>query len=224
MYSQQQAYLQPEPGMTTGEKVLLAVFVLVALYFLYVWFGTGTFGGTAQPTTPAPVTPQPVGGPVSVSDVPPGSTVAGQPVNPSVGAVPISGGAVAMPAIVPSVMPPLSSGVPRTADGLPVASPTLQVTPAQSPRWHFYQGLDSNSANLGHFPGTLAEMKAKCNSEPTCLGFNNNGYMKSSLAPRNTWYTWTTVPGRGFRVHAERAGALLANDPNLLNGAVSEFD
>ena len=70
----------------------------------------------------------------------------------------------------------------------------------KKPKWVFYQGLDSNLGDIGQFPGTLPEIKAKCLSEPLCKGFNDNGWIKSTIRPIEEWYRWTDDPNKGFRL------------------------
>lgn len=86
-------------------------------------------------------------------------------------------------------------------------------------KWRFFQGVDSNGNDIGNYPGSLAEIKAKCNSMPNCKGFNDNGWIKHTLLPRSDWdkYKWTTEPNKGFRVHSDRV-------PELATQGVPEFE
>lgn len=67
-------------------------------------------------------------------------------------------------------------------------------------KWYFYQGLDSSQNDIGQYPGTLAEIKKKCLSEPTCKGFNDNGWIKHKIRPIDEWSHWTDNPEQGFRL------------------------
>ena len=41
--------------------------------------------------------------------------------------------------------------------------------------------IDSPGSDIGHYPGnTVDQLKAICNRNPTCLGFNSNGNRFSS--------------------------------------------
>ncbi len=83
------------------------------------------------------------------------------------------------------------------------------VTPLPSPRrpkWMFYQGKDSGGNDIGNFPGSLEQIKAKCESLPNCKGFNDNGWIKHtlSMSALTSGGNWTSDPNKGFRVHADR--------------------
>ena len=67
-------------------------------------------------------------------------------------------------------------------------------------KWYFYQGMDSGQNDIGQFPGTLAEIKKKCLSEPACKGFNDNGWIKHKIRPVDEWVRWTDAPEQGFRL------------------------
>ena len=54
-------------------------------------------------------------------------------------------------------------------------------------------------------------------SQPNCVGFNDNGWMKNSLNPYNSWVHWTDDPKLGFRVNLSRTAI-----PDV--SGVSEFD
>lgn len=109
--------------------------------------------------------------------------------------------------------------IPTTgAKPLPSPAPTT-TTPVQqkTAKWMFYQGLDSGDNDIGPFGDTLPNMKAKCLSMPDCKGFNDNGWMKHTLRPKNEWYNWTSEPTKGFRVPVGRVAT-------LPDGGVPEFD
>lgn len=105
----------------------------------------------------------------------------------------------------PAATPPVASGntgiVPPASTPAPIAPPAAPKT-----QWMFYQGLDSGDNDIHGipFPGTLASIKQKCLDTPSCLGFNDNGWIKYSIRPKSQWYGWTGNPAQGFRINVDR--------------------
>ena len=97
------------------------------------------------------------------------------------------------------------------APGPAPAPAPAPAAPVATPKWQFYQGVDSNFGDIDSNPsmpgdqpytGNLAQLKQTCLSIPSCKGFNDNGWLKSTLQPRSDWdnYRWTSDPTKGFRV------------------------
>lgn len=87
---------------------------------------------------------------------------------------------------------------------LPQPAPKPITPVAPTPKWMFYQGLDSTGNDIGNFPGDVATLKAKCLSMPDCKGFNDNGWLKNTLIPKASWLPWTNEANKGFRVPSDR--------------------
>lgn len=116
----------------------------------------------------------------------------------------------------PSTTPPATSSPPATTSGntgiVPPASTPAPIAPPAAPKtkWMFYQGVDSGALpgipgnDIGQFPGTLASIKQKCLDTPSCLGFNDNGWIKYAINPKSQWYGWTGNPAQGFRINVDR--------------------
>ena len=72
-----------------------------------------------------------------------------------------------------------------------------------SNNYSFHQGKDSHGYDIEKywFEGiTIDHMKARCDADPKCLGFNSNGWMKKYLRPESDWNHWTNVETKGFYV------------------------
>ena len=53
--------------------------------------------------------------------------------------------------------------------------------------------------DLVHLEGkTVDELKTFCSNDPSCLGFNTKGWVKTSLLPKFKWNYWTSDPSKGF--------------------------
>ena len=53
----------------------------------------------------------------------------------------------------------------------------------------FYYGLDSNDGDIKDIPGqTVAQLKIYCDSDPNCVGFNTNEWVKDAMKPQSQWY------------------------------------
>ena len=67
----------------------------------------------------------------------------------------------------------------------------------------FYQGQDSAQGDISYLPGKSAqELKTLCNRDVACIGFNTNGWIKSSLQTRSKWYRWSDAANQGIYVKA----------------------
>jgi len=64
----------------------------------------------------------------------------------------------------------------------------------------FYQGLDSNGGDIKNVPGGFAVAATACDSDPTCLGLNSNGWIKKTLVAPASWVKWTEESGKGLWV------------------------
>lgn len=114
-----------------------------------------------------------MGGSQPAAQVAPGS-------NAQQGAVALAPGAVATPAVVVKA---------------PGAAPVV-ITACD---YDFAQGVDSGGndiKNVGALP--LDQLKKICDTTAGCKGFNNNGWLKHTLNPQNTWSKWTDEAGKGF--------------------------
>lgn len=154
----------PQNGMSTGTKLILAIFVLAALYIIFKENVDAFIKGLQKPKAQVPVQ-----GPVLIS-----------------------------------------------GEG-PVKMPISTQVLAPQPKWMFYKGLDSNGGDIGNFPGSLTQIKAKCESLPDCKGFNDNGWLKNVLLSRNLWSKWTDDPNKGFRINVNRV-------PDFPSNGTAEFD
>lgn len=119
-----------------------------------------------------------------------------------------------MPGVTTMQVNAPGSSLSAPGTSLPVYAPSA-TTSAVAKNWMFYPGLDSGGNDIGNFPGTLDEMKATCISQPTCLGFNDNGWMKNTLIHYDQWSRWTDDPNKGFRVYTDRV-------PNAPAGGLAE--
>jgi chromosome segregation ATPase len=53
------------------------------------------------------------------------------------------------------------------------------------------EGKDSGGGNMERLAGkSVEELEEACSADPTCVGFNSAGWLKSSLAPEEEWYAW----------------------------------
>merc|ERR1719217_386926 len=61
---------------------------------------------------------------------------------------------------------------------------------AQAP--HHYEkkeGKDSGGGNIKRYPETsIEELEELCSEDPSCRGFNTNGWLKSKVDPEDKWY------------------------------------
>ncbi len=84
---------------------------------------------------------------------------------------------------------------PGAINGIPVVIPTEEG-------YIFAQGLDSTGHNIQP-PSpiknkTIDYIKEICSRTAGCVGFNDNGWLKKCLTPKNTWRHWTNDPNKGF--------------------------
>jgi hypothetical protein len=118
---------------------------------------------------------------------------------------PSTSGSSSTPSTSGSSTPSASGSISSTGGGLPaVVTPLVPVAPAAR-TYTFFQGIDSNGGDIeqdGADANNVSALQAKCNSysNPPCLGFNTNGWMKKVLLPQAQWsnYRWTTDPSKGF--------------------------
>ena len=62
----------------------------------------------------------------------------------------------------------------------------------------FFQGLDSGGNDIGNqTPQNVPALIAACNSNPTCKGFNTNGWIKHTIKPQAEWGRWSSDPSQG---------------------------
>lgn len=73
--------------------------------------------------------------------------------------------------------------------------------------YEFTQGMDSGGNDITHTQGSPDQLKAWCNANPSCKGFNTNGWMKHTISPQSAWYRWTNAPASGMYVKKGGAGA-----------------
>ncbi len=66
----------------------------------------------------------------------------------------------------------------------------------------FYPGMDSpgNDIQNSNLPDKIPELKAWCDNQPPCKGFNTNAWMKNVILPEAQWSKWTTDPNKGLYV------------------------
>ena len=65
----------------------------------------------------------------------------------------------------------------------------------------YYPGLDSILGDIVHLPElAVNELKAYCDSDSSCAGFNTNGWIKSSLQQRSEWHSWSISAEEGLYV------------------------
>lgn len=61
--------------------------------------------------------------------------------------------------------------------------------------------MDSSFNDIGRSNGGGIEAFAQeCLANPTCRGFNSNGWVKHTIRPRSVWYKWTEDPTKGLYV------------------------
>lgn len=192
-YQQQpQQYQQAPPPAPKNNNFLIGLGIVLFAGLMYYIFVVNKSDTVPIPPVPDPK-PDSSGAAKSTDS---GSTAGGL------------GAAVFIPTTGPN---PLPSPAPAPA---PAPAPVVQQKTA---KWMFYQGLDSGDNDIGPFGDTLPNMKAKCLSMPDCKGFNDNGWMKHTLRPKNEWYHWIDDPTKGFRVPVGRVAT-------LPDGGVPEFD
>jgi hypothetical protein len=71
------------------------------------------------------------------------------------------------------------------------------------PGYLFCPGAESSGGNIGNQGGlanNTAALANYCDSLPNCAGFNTNGWIKTSIQPRNLWVNWTNDPNKGLYV------------------------
>jgi cytoskeletal protein RodZ len=79
----------------------------------------------------------------------------------------------------------------------PPPTPTTAPPPSVLQRcFQFLPFVDSDGNDIRQAAGDVEKLAADCNSEPSCKGFNSNGWMKHTLNP--TMVTWTPDPKLGF--------------------------
>merc|ERR1719243_26397 len=57
---------------------------------------------------------------------------------------------------------------------------------------HHYEkkeGKDSGGGNLKRIPeASVSDLEEACSADPSCAGFNTDGYLKSEIAPEDKWF------------------------------------
>lgn len=67
----------------------------------------------------------------------------------------------------------------------------------------FHQGVDSSRNDMEHkadLANNIDALKSWCNTNPKCVGFNTNGWMKSEIIPSEKWNKWTDDASKGLYV------------------------
>lgn len=70
----------------------------------------------------------------------------------------------------------------------------------------FHQGKDSPNGNIGNqadLVDNVTGLSKYCDSMPNCVGFNTNGWVKSSLKPEAEWTRWTEDKSKGLFVKSK---------------------
>lgn len=84
----------------------------------------------------------------------------------------------------------------------PAVKTTVKHTPA-SRQYTFYQGLDSKDGDIKQDTANAnnaVALQAACDIAPGCVAFNTNGWLKSSISPRNIWTYWSGDAAQGMYV------------------------
>jgi len=64
--------------------------------------------------------------------------------------------------------------------------------------YEFYPTADSHGNDIDNVSESIVFQE--CDSDPTCDGFNSNGWVKHTVLPKSQWYSWTTDATKGFYV------------------------
>lgn len=64
--------------------------------------------------------------------------------------------------------------------------------------YEFYPTADSHGNDIGNVSESIVFQE--CDSDPTCDGFNSNGWVKDTVLPKSQWGSWTTDATKGFYV------------------------
>jgi hypothetical protein len=80
---------------------------------------------------------------------------------------------------------------------------TQQQQPQQPSQYTFYQGMDSDGNDINqqaNLVDNISGLESWCTAQPSCKGFNTNGWMKQNILPQGQWSKWTTEPTKGLYV------------------------
>jgi hypothetical protein len=73
----------------------------------------------------------------------------------------------------------------------------------------FFPGQDSGGNDItNEFANNHLELKKLCDSNPTCNGFNSNGWVKHTIKPASQRYVWTQDASKGLFVKKPDVSAL----------------
>eukprot|EP00873_Tetraselmis_striata_P009794 jgi/Tetstr1/430058/TSEL_019918.t1 len=76
------------------------------------------------------------------------------------------------------------------------------------PGYQYFKGQDFDGEDLAHeaaLEDNLPALARKCQQMPECQAFNSQGWLKRSLKPYRSWYTWTHLDNKGIFVKQEYA-------------------
>jgi hypothetical protein len=81
--------------------------------------------------------------------------------------------------------------------------------PPPEDSYTFHQGMDSGGNDIGKGPANdIAKLKSMCDANPSCKGFNTNGWIKHTLQPQSYWSKWTSDADKGTYVKKSQTGYL----------------
>jgi len=65
----------------------------------------------------------------------------------------------------------------------------------------FYPMVDSYGYDIKKSSaGGMEDLARECNQDPSCEGFNSNGWLKHTIRDKSQWYKWTSDISKGFYV------------------------
>lgn len=92
---------------------------------------------------------------------------------------------------------PEGGGVQKVASTVPAVAPAPPSNPLAC--YELTPLLDSEGSDIRRLlDKSPAELAQECDVEPTCKGFNSNGWLKHTLTDKASWVKWTEDGSKGF--------------------------